>query len=174
MGQAVEAVAADMVSGSQVARDGVLCGPGWHGVMKGRIEDRHHRHPGVEYSSYSPNRRHGGIVVQGSQVMQRVNGSNDRIIQAHWLNKAMPPMDDAMADCLQAARRQKASRIEPIQHSSTRLLMVGDAGGVLIGAAMSHKIEACLATNAFYHPACQAPLCRRARPLCSGVNELEL
>jgi len=52
--------------------------------------------------------------------------------------------------------------------------MVGDAGGILVGVAISHKIEARLAANAFYYPACQAPFYRRFRTLCGGINKLEL
>jgi hypothetical protein len=34
--------------------------------------------------------------------MQRVNGRNDGVIQAHWLDKAIPTMYDPVADGLQA------------------------------------------------------------------------
>jgi len=71
--------------------------------MKGRIKHRHHGHPGAQHGSHGPDRRQGGLVMQGGKVMQRVKSRNDRVIQAHWLDKAMSPVDDAMADCLQAA-----------------------------------------------------------------------
>ena len=105
MGQAMETIAADVVFGGQAARDSILCSPGWHSVMKGRIKDRYHRHPGPQHSARGPHRRQGRLVVQGSQIMQRVNGGNDGVIQAYWLDKAMSSMHDPMADGIQAPGR---------------------------------------------------------------------
>ena len=96
--------------------------------------------------------------MQRSQVTERVDGRNDVAIQARWLSKAVPPMNNAMADGVQAAGRQEISPGQPRKYAPGRLIVVDNGHGVLVGSTVSHAIYARLATNMFYHPMCQAVL----------------
>ena len=158
MSNAMESIAADMIPVGKVTGDGVLRGVYWNSVMKSRIKHCHHRNTGIQHGFCGSDGAKSRLVVQRSQVTERVDGRNDVVIQARWLSKAVPPMDHAMADGVQAAGRQETSPGQPRKYTPGRLVMVGNGHGVLVGSVVSHTIHARLATNMFYHPMCQAVL----------------
>ncbi|MBA7615999.1 hypothetical protein ES703_23289 [subsurface metagenome] len=92
----MKAVAPDVILCHQLRRDGVPGSLLGHGVMKGSIEDCHHGDTRAECRPGGSDPLQRGLVVQGCQVADGLNGVYDLIIDNNRLHEAIPTVNHPM------------------------------------------------------------------------------
>jgi hypothetical protein len=122
----VKAEATDPVSLGQLVGDPIdVCVLGERGV-KGGIEGRHQRNVSPERGAAGADPGEAWAVVQGCQLLQRLDGAGHRAVDHGRLHEALAPVDHAMTDRLELHRGLP----DPLQDPANRLLVIGDRRGL--------------------------------------------
>jgi hypothetical protein len=95
--------------------------------MEGRVEGRHLRDSWSQGISYGPDRRKRGLVMQGCELCELLDGFLGSGIQKYWSREACPAVDNAVANRLKPAKEARGAK--QTDRLDRRLAVVGRRDG---------------------------------------------